>query len=119
MEDGRAVGVEVLPRAGSGTADPGPCRTWRDAVRLGADRHAAAACSCSGIGPAASADASTRSRSPRELPGVGENLQDHLQLRAAFERAARPDAQRPWTHSPLGKAARSGLENLFRRTAGR
>ena len=47
-------------------------------------------------------------------PGVGENLQDHLQLRTAFKvRGVR--TLNEWANSPLGKL-RMGLEYLFFRT---
>jgi choline dehydrogenase len=49
-----------------------------------------------------------------ELPGVGENLQDHLQIRAVFEVDGVKTLNRQ-ANSLLGKAA-IGLEYLFKRS---
>jgi len=49
-----------------------------------------------------------------ELPGVGENLQDHLQIRAVFEVQGVKTLNRQ-ANSLLGKAA-IGLEYLFKRS---
>jgi choline dehydrogenase len=66
----------------------------------------------SGIGPAALL-ASMGIRVERDLPGVGENLQDHLQARVIFE-CSRPittndDLKSAW------RTARMGLEYIFTR----
>ncbi len=66
----------------------------------------------SGIGPAALL-ASMGIRVERDLPGVGENLQDHLQTRVIFE-CSRPittndDLKSAW------RMARMGLEYIFTR----
>ena len=66
----------------------------------------------SGIGPAALL-ASMGVRIVRDLPGVGENLQDHLQARVIFE-CSKPvttndDLQSVW------RMARMGLEYVFAR----
>ena len=48
----------------------------------------------SGVGPAARSARSRHSASCSTGPGVGENLQDHLQLRADLQGLGRQDAQR-------------------------
>ena len=47
----------------------------------------------SGIGPGRAAAASTASRSRVDLPGVGANLQDHLQIRAVYGVEGAQDAE--------------------------
>ncbi len=68
---------------------------------------------CSGIGPAAL----LREHGiavVRDVPGVGENLQDHLQLRTAFKvKGVR--TLNEWAGSPFGKL-QMGLEYLLHRT---
>ena len=50
----------------------------------------------------------------RDLPGVGENLQDHLQVRLMFE-VNQPITINDELNSPLGRV-RMGLEYLFKRS---
>ena len=68
---------------------------------------------CSGIGPA---DLLRDNGIPvvHESPGVGENLQDHLQLRTAFK-VKNVRTLNEWAASPFGKM-QMGLEYLFFRT---
>ena len=68
---------------------------------------------CSGIGPA---DLLRDNGIPvvHESPGVGENLQDHLQLRTAFK-VKNVRTLNEWAASPFGKIE-MGLEYLFFRT---
>jgi choline dehydrogenase len=75
----RAAGVEV---ARAGTA-PRPVRAVREVVLAAGAIGTPQILQLSGIGPGAVLHA--HGVSPRiELPGVGENLQDHLQIRAVF-----------------------------------
>ena len=67
----------------------------------------------SGIGPAPLLQAHGIAPT-HELPGVGENLQDHLQIRAVFEVDGVKTLNRQ-ANSLLGKAA-IGLEYLFNRS---
>ena len=68
---------------------------------------------CSGIGPS---DLLKQHGIPvaHAAPGVGENLQDHLQLRTAFK-VKGVKTLNEWANSPLGKL-QMGLEYLLYRT---
>ena len=52
----------------------------------------------SGIGDGRAADGAGRRRCAHDLPGVGENLQDHLQLRPIYKVSGVRDAERPLRH---------------------
>jgi choline dehydrogenase len=81
LEDGRAVGVEVLPHGGGEPLRPHATQ----AVVLAAGAVGTPQIlQLSGIGPGALLQ---QHGIPvrAHLPGVGENLQDHLQIRAVFE----------------------------------
>ena len=104
----RAAGVEL-----QGTGVP-PLALARDEVLLATGAVATPALlQRSGIGPAALLQRHGI-EVRHELPGVGENLQDHLQIRAVFGvegvRTLNTLANSPW-----GKAA-IGLEYLLRRS---
>ncbi|MEZ5638027.1 MAG: GMC family oxidoreductase N-terminal domain-containing protein [Burkholderiaceae bacterium] len=68
---------------------------------------------CSGIGPAELLQRHGIAM-VRDLPGVGANLQDHLQIRAVFK-VQRTRTLNTLANSLVGKAA-IGLEYLLRRT---
>jgi choline dehydrogenase len=109
LEDGRAASVEVLPVGG-------------EAVRVRARRAVVLAAGAvgtpqilqlSGLGPAALLQEHGIAVQ-RDLPGVGENLQDHLQIRAVFA-VEGVKTLNTMAASLLGKA-RIGLEYLLRRS---
>lgn len=80
LEDGRAVGIEVRPEGGGALLRP----RARQAVVLAAGAVGSPQIlQLSGIGPGPLLQ---QMGIPvlHELPGVGENLQDHLQIRAVF-----------------------------------
>ncbi|MBE7419781.1 MAG: GMC family oxidoreductase N-terminal domain-containing protein [Ideonella sp.] len=105
----RARGVEVL-RAGQA---PQPVWAAREVVLAAGAIGTPQILQCSGIGPAALLHA--HGVTPQvELPGVGENLQDHLQIRAVFAvRGAR--TLNTLANSWLGKA-RIALQYAFARS---
>jgi choline dehydrogenase len=81
IESGRAVGVEVLPHGGGDALRP---RAAQAVVLAAGAVGTPQILQLSGIGPGALLH---QHGIPvqAELPGVGENLQDHLQVRAVFE----------------------------------
>jgi choline dehydrogenase len=106
----RAVGVEVLP-AGGGA--PLQARAAREVVLCAGAVGTPQLLQLSGIGPGAllhEHGIAVR----HQLPGVGENLQDHLQIRAVFE-VQGVKTLNTIAHSLWGKAA-IGMEYLLRRT---
>jgi choline dehydrogenase len=110
IEKGRAVGIEVLPVGGS---EPLQARATREVVLAAGAVGTPQILQLSGIGPAAALHEA--GVAPLlDLPGVGENLQDHLQIRAVFSvqgvKTLNTLASTPW-----GKAM-IGLEYLFRRS---
>ncbi len=110
LENGRAVGVELL-RAGQGA--PVQVRAMREVVLCAGAIGTPQLLQLSGIGAGALLHA--HGIAPQhELPGVGENLQDHLQIRAVFAvegvKTLNTLASNVW-----GKA-KIGLEYLFRRS---
>jgi choline dehydrogenase len=110
VEQGRAVGIEVLPVGGGEVLKP---RATQEVVLAAGAIGTPQILQLSGLGPAAL----LRSRGIevlRDLPGVGENLQDHLQVRAVFA-VEGVKTLNTMAHSLLGKAA-IGLEYLFRRS---
>jgi choline dehydrogenase len=110
VEGGRAVGIEVQPTGG------GPLRQAcaAQAVVLCAGAVGTPQLmQLSGMGPGALLQ-SLGLPVVRDLPGVGENLQDHLQIRAVFA-VEGVKTLNSMARSLLGKAA-IGLEYLLRRS---
>jgi choline dehydrogenase len=81
IEGGRAVGVEVLPQGGGDALRP---RAAQAVVLAAGAVGTPQILQLSGIGPGALLHQHGIPLQA-ELPGVGENLQDHLQIRAVFE----------------------------------
>jgi choline dehydrogenase len=106
----RAVGIEVLP-AGGGA--PLQARASREVVLCAGAVGTPQLLQLSGIGPAGLLRRHGIAVQ-HELPGVGENLQDHLQIRAVFE-VQGVKTLNTLAHSLWGKAA-IGLEYLLRRS---
>ena len=88
-------GVPALPRHRGAAGRPAAAaRTARREVILGAGAIGSPQIlQLSGIGAGAHAGRSTASTPQHELPGVGANLQDHLQIRAVFKVRGREDAE--------------------------
>jgi choline dehydrogenase len=106
----RAVGVEVLPHGGGA---PVHVRAAHEVLLCTGAIGTPQVLQLSGIG--AGSLLQPLGIAPRhELPGVGENLQDHLQIRAVFQvdgvKTLNTSANSLW-----GKA-KIGLEYLFRRS---
>ena len=106
----RAVGVEVLPLGGDA---PLVARATREVVLAAGAVATPQLLQLSGIGPGALLH-SHNVKVQHDLPGVGANLQDHLQIRAVFE-VKGTKTLNTMTHSWWGKAV-IGLEYLVRRT---
>ncbi len=110
LEGGRATGVELLPSAGGA---PLRVRARCEVVLCAGAIGTPQLLQLSGIGPGALLH---QHGLPvhHDLPGVGANLQDHLQIRAVFEvqgvKTLNTQANSLW-----GKAA-IGLEYLLRRS---
>jgi len=110
LEEGRAVGVEVLPAGGG---QPVQARATREVILCAGAVGTPQLLQLSGIGPGAllhQHGVAVR----HELPGVGENLQDHLQIRAVFA-VQGVKTLNTIANSVWGKAA-IGLEYLFNRS---
>ena len=108
IEDKRVVGVEFW-RSGETKFASARIETVLAAGAIGSPHIL----QCSGIGPA---DLLKAHGIPvvHGSPGVGENLQDHLQLRTAFK-VRGVKTLNEWANSPFGKI-QMGLEYLFFRT---
>ena len=110
MDGQRVTGVEVLPAGGG---EPLQALAAREVVLCAGAIGTPHLLQLSGIGAASQLHAHGI-KPQHELPGVGENLQDHLQIRAVFEvqgaKTLNTLASTWW-----GKAA-IGLEYLFKRT---
>ncbi len=108
MEDKRVVGVEFWRKGRSNFASS-RIETVLAAGAIGSPQIL----QCSGIGPAGLLK---EHGIPvvHASPGVGENLQDHLQLRTAFK-VKGVKTLNEWVRSPFGKI-QMGLEYLFFRT---
>ncbi len=108
MEGTRVVGVE-FSRGGESDFASTRIETVLAAGAIGSPQIL----QCSGIGPV---DLLKRHGIPvvHASPGVGENLQDHLQLRTAFKVKA-VKTLNEWANSPFGKI-QMALEYLFYRT---
>ncbi len=110
LEGGRVTGVEVLP-AGGGA--PMVARASAEVVLCAGAIGTPQILQLSGIG--AGELLHGQGIVPQhELPGVGENLQDHLQIRAVFS-VQGVKTLNTIANSTLGKAA-IGLEYLLRRS---
>jgi len=106
----RAAGVELRPAAGGAVRT---VRVAREVVLAAGAIGTPQLLQLSGIGDGALLHA--HGIAPRhELPGVGENLQDHLQIRAVFA-VEGVKTLNTMFHSPWGKAL-IGLEYLLRRS---
>jgi choline dehydrogenase len=106
----RAVGLELRPAAGGA---PRQVRAAREVVLAAGAVGTPQLLQLSGIGAAALLH--ENGIAPRlELPGVGENLQDHLQIRAVFA-VEGVKTLNTIANSPWGKAM-IGLEYLLRRS---
>jgi choline dehydrogenase len=106
----RAVGIEVLPVGGG---EPIQALATREVVLCAGAVGTPQLLQLSGIGPGALLHEHGIAVQ-HELPGVGENLQDHLQIRAVFE-VQGVKTLNTMAHSLWGKAS-MGLEYLLRRT---
>ncbi len=110
MDGQRVTGVEVLPAGGG---QPLHALATREVVLCAGAIGTPHLLQLSGIGAASQLHA--HGITPQhELPGVGENLQDHLQIRAVFE-VQGAKTLNTLANSWWGKGA-IGLEYLFRRT---
>lgn len=110
VEGGRATGVEVLPVQGGAAMR---VRARREVVMAAGAVGTPQILQLSGIGPGALLhELGIPVR--HELPGVGENLQDHLQIRAVFS-VQGVKTLNTLANSSWGKA-RIGLEYLLRRS---
>ncbi|MDE2370594.1 MAG: GMC family oxidoreductase N-terminal domain-containing protein [Burkholderiales bacterium] len=110
FEGRRAVGIEVEPESGGA---PRALRATREVVLCAGAIGTPQLLQLSGVGPAAllrplGLDV------VHELPGVGENLQDHLQIRAVFG-VEGVKTLNTIVASPWGKAG-IALEYLLRRS---
>jgi choline dehydrogenase len=110
LEGGRAVGVEVLPAAGGA---PVLARARNEVVLAAGAVGTPQILQLSGIGPGALLQ-ELGIPVQHELAGVGENLQDHLQIRAVFS-VQGVKTLNTLAHSAWGKA-KIGLEYLLRRS---
>ncbi len=109
-DTGRACGVEVQPLGGGPRLQP----KARGQVVLAAGAVGTPQIlQLSGIGPAALLQQHGIAVR-QDLPGVGENLQDHLQIRAVFS-VEGVKTLNTMVHTPWGKAL-IGLEYLLRRS---
>jgi choline dehydrogenase len=110
LDAGRAVGVEVLPIEGGEAIR---ARASREVVLCTGAVGTPQLLQLSGIGPGALLHEHGIAVQ-RELPGVGENLQDHLQIRAVYA-VQGVKTLNTMANSLWGKAA-IGLEYLLRRS---
>ena len=110
----RAAGIQLAATARSAAAGlPREARAAREVILCAGAVGTPQLLQLSGIGPGALLQAHGIEL-VRELPGVGENLQDHLQIRAVFE-VEGVKTLNTQVHSLLGKA-RIGLEYLLHRS---
>jgi choline dehydrogenase len=110
VQDGRATGVELLPVGGG---PPVVVQARREVILCAGAIGTPQLLQLSGIGPA---DLLHRHGLPvvHDLPGVGANLQDHLQIRAVFA-VHGVKTLNTLANSLWGRAA-IGLEYLLRRS---
>jgi choline dehydrogenase len=109
LEGKRVVGIEVLPAAGG---EPRRPRAAREVILCAGAVGTPQILQLSGIGPGALLHEHGIAVH-HELPGVGENLQDHLQIRAVFS-VQGVKTLNTMAHSIWGKAE-IGLDYLLRR----
>ncbi len=109
----RVTGVELRPPGQAGHGAPLQVRCTGEVVLAAGAIGTPQLLQLSGIGPGALLQRHGLEVA-HDLPGVGENLQDHLQIRAVFEvhgvKTLNTMAATPW-----GKAM-IGLQYLFRRS---
>jgi choline dehydrogenase len=110
LEAGRAVGIEVLPIEGGEAIR---ARAGREVVLCTGAVGTPQLLQLSGIGPPALLHEHGIALQ-HALPGVGENLQDHLQIRAVYA-VQGVKTLNTMANSMWGKAA-IGLEYLLRRS---
>ncbi|MGE5117470.1 MAG: GMC family oxidoreductase [Betaproteobacteria bacterium] len=108
IDNGRAVGVRYRQGGAMKTA-----RARAEVLLAAGSIQSPQLLQLSGIGPA---ELLRRHGIPvvRDLPGVGENLQDHLQIRLIYE-CSKPITTNDALNSWFGQA-KLGLEWLFRRS---
>ena len=106
----RAVGIQLAPAA---AGLPREARATREVILCAGAIGTPQLLQLSGIGPGALLQEHGIAVA-RELPGVGENLQDHLQIRAVFE-VEGVKTLNTQVHTLLGKA-RIGLEYALKRS---
>ena len=110
LENGRAVGIEVVPLGGGALMQ---ARARREVILCSGAVGTPQLLQLSGIGAGDVLHA--HGIAPlHDLPGVGENLQDHLQIRAVFS-VQGVRTLNTLVHSTFGKAG-IGLEYLLRRS---
>ena len=108
LENGRATGVEYQTADGVETA-----RAEGEVVLAAGSIGSPHILQCSGVGdPRRLGDAGVKTAHP--LAGVGENLQDHLQIRPAFRVRGAPTLNE-MSHSRLRKVLMAAAYALFRR----
>lgn len=108
IEDGRAVGIEVLVDGAVRTI-----RARREVVLAAGAINSPQLLMLSGIGPGSHLrDMGIDVR--HDLPGVGENLQDHLQIRAVYK-TRDPITLNDQVNNPIRKML-MGVEYILRRT---
>jgi choline dehydrogenase len=110
LQDGRAVGIEVLPAGGG---EPIQARANCEVILCAGAVGTPQLLQLSGIGPGALLH-EHGIEVQHELSGVGENLQDHLQIRAVFA-VQGVKTLNTIANSFWGRAA-IGLEYLFKRS---
>jgi choline dehydrogenase len=110
LAEGRVVGIEVLPAGGG---EPIRAHATREVILCAGAVGTPQLLQLSGIGPGALLHQHGVAVQ-HDLPGVGENLQDHLQIRAVFA-VQGVKTLNTIANSLLGKAA-IGLEYLLRRS---
>jgi choline dehydrogenase len=110
LEDGRAVGIEVLPVGGGEPLRP---RATQEVVLCAGAVGTPQILQLSGLGPAALLQR-LGIAVQRDMPGVGSNLQDHLQIRAVFS-VEGVKTLNTMANSLWGKAL-IGAEYLLRRS---
>ncbi|MDE2564583.1 MAG: GMC family oxidoreductase N-terminal domain-containing protein [Burkholderiales bacterium] len=110
FEGRRAVGIEVQPTRGG---EPQAVRAAREVILCAGAIGTPQLLQLSGVGPGALLQQHGIAV-VHELPGVGENLQDHLQIRAVFA-VEGVKTLNTLAHSTWGKAA-IALEYLWRRS---
>lgn len=107
LENGRAVGVEYQTARGVQTA-----RAEGEVILAAGSIGSPHIMQCSGMGPAQQLEEAGITP-VHDLPGVGENLQDHLQIRPAFKVRGTPTLNE-MSHSQARKVWMAVQYALFR-----